>query len=110
MITISALLLSVSAITVDPENICLPDKDSNNRLKMYAHCKKGDIIKVDTWTYYRLCDFKSGSEPNSDRKYRYTCVHRGKARTTSLAPKTIKKRSEHKKKKEELKKSGREKL
>ena len=110
MITISAIFLTASAITVDPETICVQDKSKSAVVERYAHCKKGDLINVDNYGYTRLCDFKSGTSSSNDRRNPVICVYRGKARNVKLAPGTQKARDDYKKKKEQLEKSGRKKL
>jgi len=111
MIEIAALLLSASAITVDPAQVCTSAYTSGAYLERYKHCQKGDLIQVGTWGYKHLCDLKSGvSAIGGKRATPYICIHRGTPRKERVSSRSVKAAEDRKKVKDERKASGRKKL
>lgn len=85
---LEAMILAVSAISVNPSTICneVPHR-RGNPLARYAHCKKGDLIRVDRFGLKRICDLKSGTISTGGRTNPWLCVYRGKPRKVRPAPK-----------------------
>jgi len=110
MITLTALLLSVTAITVDPETICVPSTAGGKIEKRYQHCKKGDLTYVGNYEYKLVCDFKSGEGRSGLSRHAISCIYRGKPRVVKLSPADAGAKKNRKSKKEDMKKSGRKKL
>ncbi len=110
MITLSVLLLSVTAITVDPDTICVPSTASGKIEKRYKHCKKGDLIYVSKYELKLLCDFKGGEARSGQSRNPISCIYRGKPRLVKLSPSDAGAKKNRKEKKEEMKNSGRKKL
>lgn len=109
MLELTALFLSISAITIDPDKYC-ENYSGKSDIAQYEHCIKGDLIKVNAYHVIYLCDFKNGIQTTGNSQKPFMCIYRGIPRQLRVSPVKEEALELRRKKEDELKKSGRKNL